>query len=307
MVHWRIKSQANEDARQQFLDGYVPQILRARADDPRPEAAPERATARGSTPSPTGTSCMAVVTGHGPASAERLAFRRLSRAEVDWVSSRSCSRRRRDARPRLRGLPAGAQGPAASSTPARSPRPTSAFAEIYAREFYGRRSESEALWLVPRDGGARDRGVPGRVRHEATGASTATRSRRGCAKRASARERSTRHRERPMSERTDLLLALADDELDPRLAQLGVDGDRAVPRGGRRVLVDRAERDRARARAVRARRRRARDDRRRARVRPQAGRSTAARRSSSCAASSGHGRSRDTGSTRRRTRSGSRR
>ena len=27
-----------------------------------------------------------VVTGHGPASAERLAFRRLSRAEVDWVS-----------------------------------------------------------------------------------------------------------------------------------------------------------------------------------------------------------------------------
>ena len=28
----------------------------------------------------------AVVTGHGPASAERLAFRRLSRAEVDWVT-----------------------------------------------------------------------------------------------------------------------------------------------------------------------------------------------------------------------------
>jgi hypothetical protein len=29
---------------------------------------------------------MAVVSGNGPASAERLAFRRLSRAEVDWVS-----------------------------------------------------------------------------------------------------------------------------------------------------------------------------------------------------------------------------
>jgi hypothetical protein len=29
---------------------------------------------------------MAVVSGHGPASAERLAFRRLSRADVDWVS-----------------------------------------------------------------------------------------------------------------------------------------------------------------------------------------------------------------------------
>ena len=25
------------------------------------------------------------------------------------------------------------------------------FAEIYAREFYGRRNESEALWLVPRE------------------------------------------------------------------------------------------------------------------------------------------------------------
>ena len=29
---------------------------------------------------------MAVVSGHGPASEERLAFRRLARAEVDWVS-----------------------------------------------------------------------------------------------------------------------------------------------------------------------------------------------------------------------------
>jgi phenylacetate-CoA oxygenase PaaH subunit len=26
-----------------------------------------------------------------------------------------------------------------------------AFAETYAREFYGRRGESEALWIVPRD------------------------------------------------------------------------------------------------------------------------------------------------------------
>ena len=29
---------------------------------------------------------LAVVSGRGPASAERLAFRRLSRAEVEWVS-----------------------------------------------------------------------------------------------------------------------------------------------------------------------------------------------------------------------------
>ena len=29
--------------------------------------------------------------------------------------------------------------------------PNEAFAEEYAREFYGRRQESEALWVVPRD------------------------------------------------------------------------------------------------------------------------------------------------------------
>jgi phenylacetate-CoA oxygenase PaaH subunit len=29
--------------------------------------------------------------------------------------------------------------------------PDRAFAEAYAREFYGRRGESEALWVVPRD------------------------------------------------------------------------------------------------------------------------------------------------------------
>ena len=29
--------------------------------------------------------------------------------------------------------------------------PDRAFAEMYAKEFYGRRSESEALWVVPRD------------------------------------------------------------------------------------------------------------------------------------------------------------
>ena len=29
--------------------------------------------------------------------------------------------------------------------------PDERFAEVYAREFYGRRNESEALWLVPRE------------------------------------------------------------------------------------------------------------------------------------------------------------
>jgi ring-1,2-phenylacetyl-CoA epoxidase subunit PaaA len=85
MVEWRIKTQANEAARQQFLDGYVPQIwelgltvpdrnLRKREDGVWEYSEPDW------------DELMRVVTGHGPASQERLEFRRLSRAEVDWVA-----------------------------------------------------------------------------------------------------------------------------------------------------------------------------------------------------------------------------
>jgi len=85
MVHWRIKSQANEDARQQFLEGYVPQIWELGLTVPDPKLR------RGDDgvweyTEPDWDRLMAVVSGHGPASAERLAFRRLSRAEVDWVA-----------------------------------------------------------------------------------------------------------------------------------------------------------------------------------------------------------------------------
>lgn len=31
------------------------------------------------------------------------------------------------------------------------PAPDARFAEVYAREFYARRSESQALWIVPRE------------------------------------------------------------------------------------------------------------------------------------------------------------
>ena len=85
MVHWRIKSQANEDARQQFLEGYVPQVWELGLTLPDPKL---RRSDDGvwSYSEPDWEKLMAVVSGHGPASAERLAFRRLSRAEVDWVS-----------------------------------------------------------------------------------------------------------------------------------------------------------------------------------------------------------------------------
>jgi ring-1,2-phenylacetyl-CoA epoxidase subunit PaaA len=85
MYHWRIKSQANEDARQEFLDGYVDQIREIGLTLPDPKL---RRNAAGTWEytEPDWDKLMAVVTGHGPASAERIAFRALSRAEVDWVS-----------------------------------------------------------------------------------------------------------------------------------------------------------------------------------------------------------------------------
>ena len=57
-LHWRIKAKTSEELRQEFLTIYVPRLLRARPDDPRPGAAPRRRRRRpGATPSPTGTSC----------------------------------------------------------------------------------------------------------------------------------------------------------------------------------------------------------------------------------------------------------
>jgi ring-1,2-phenylacetyl-CoA epoxidase subunit PaaA len=85
MVHWRIKSQANEDARQQFLEGYVPQVWELGLTLPDPKLR-RRDDGVWEYTEPDWERLMAVVSGHGPASAERLAFRRLSRAEVDWVS-----------------------------------------------------------------------------------------------------------------------------------------------------------------------------------------------------------------------------
>ena len=42
MYLWRIKSQGNGEARQQFLDGYVPQIWELGLTVPDPEAGQER-------------------------------------------------------------------------------------------------------------------------------------------------------------------------------------------------------------------------------------------------------------------------
>jgi ring-1,2-phenylacetyl-CoA epoxidase subunit PaaA len=86
MYRWRIKSQANEDARQQFLDGYVPQIweLGLTVPDPKLRKGDDGVWKYSE---PDWDELKHVVTGHGPKTEERLGFRRWSREETAWVRS----------------------------------------------------------------------------------------------------------------------------------------------------------------------------------------------------------------------------
>jgi len=86
MFVWRIKSQGNEEARQQFLDGYVPQIwelgltvpdskLRKNDDGVWEYSEPDWDELR------------SVATGNGPKSQDRLDLRRKARENSAWVRS----------------------------------------------------------------------------------------------------------------------------------------------------------------------------------------------------------------------------
>jgi ring-1,2-phenylacetyl-CoA epoxidase subunit PaaA len=84
MYQWRIKSQANEDARQQFLDGYVPQIWELGLTVPDPKLR-KREDGLWEYTEPDWDELKHVVTGHGPATERRLGLRRTSREETAWV------------------------------------------------------------------------------------------------------------------------------------------------------------------------------------------------------------------------------
>jgi ring-1,2-phenylacetyl-CoA epoxidase subunit PaaA len=85
MYQWRIKSQANEDARQQFLDGYVPQIRELGLTIPDPALRKDEETGVWRYTEPDWDELKHVVTGHGPATERRLGLRRASREETAWV------------------------------------------------------------------------------------------------------------------------------------------------------------------------------------------------------------------------------
>jgi ring-1,2-phenylacetyl-CoA epoxidase subunit PaaA len=84
MYLWRIKSQGNEQARQQFLDGYVPQILELGLEIPDPKLR-KRDDGVWEYSEPDWEELRYVVTGHGPKTAERLALRRRFLEQERWV------------------------------------------------------------------------------------------------------------------------------------------------------------------------------------------------------------------------------
>jgi ring-1,2-phenylacetyl-CoA epoxidase subunit PaaA len=84
MYGGRVKSQGNEEARQQFLEGYVPQIRELGLTVPDPNL---RRTDDGvwEYSEPDWDELRSVVTGHGPRSQDRLAFRAHFLEQEKWV------------------------------------------------------------------------------------------------------------------------------------------------------------------------------------------------------------------------------
>jgi ring-1,2-phenylacetyl-CoA epoxidase subunit PaaA len=82
---WRIKSKDNESLRQEFLDRYVPQMREIGLTVPDPKLRKDTKSGRWSYTEPDWSKLTAIAGGGGPASKERLGFRRLAYEEGEWV------------------------------------------------------------------------------------------------------------------------------------------------------------------------------------------------------------------------------
>jgi ring-1,2-phenylacetyl-CoA epoxidase subunit PaaA len=82
---WRIKGKDNDTLRQEFLNVYVPRIREIGLTIPDPELRQDPETGRWSYSEPDWKELYAVVTGNGPKSADRIAFRQLHWEETRWV------------------------------------------------------------------------------------------------------------------------------------------------------------------------------------------------------------------------------
>ncbi|MEO6349754.1 MAG: 1,2-phenylacetyl-CoA epoxidase subunit PaaA [Candidatus Limnocylindrales bacterium] len=86
-LFWHIKAKTSEELRQEFLTIYVPRLLELGLTIPDPELRFDEAAGEWRYSEPDWDELRAVVTGHGPMSQERLAFRRLNYDETAWVRS----------------------------------------------------------------------------------------------------------------------------------------------------------------------------------------------------------------------------
>ncbi len=84
-LFWRIKAKTSEELRQEFLGIYVPRIRELGLTIPDPDLRLDEATGEWRYTEPDWNELRAVVTGHGPASADRIGFRRVSWDEQAWV------------------------------------------------------------------------------------------------------------------------------------------------------------------------------------------------------------------------------
>jgi ring-1,2-phenylacetyl-CoA epoxidase subunit PaaA len=84
-LHWKIKTKNNEQLRQEFLGIYVPRIRELGLRIPDPELHYDEAEGRWHYTEPDWAELKSVVTGHGPASEQRLGFRRSNYEQTAWV------------------------------------------------------------------------------------------------------------------------------------------------------------------------------------------------------------------------------
>jgi ring-1,2-phenylacetyl-CoA epoxidase subunit PaaA len=110
-IHWRIKAKTSEELRQEFLSIYVPRIFELGLTLPDPDLRYDEAAGEWRYGEPDWQELRTVVTNHGPKSEERLAFRRLNRADTQWVRDTLLSAPRES----LDGWRRGAPPPASES------------------------------------------------------------------------------------------------------------------------------------------------------------------------------------------------
>jgi ring-1,2-phenylacetyl-CoA epoxidase subunit PaaA len=82
---WCIKNKSNDELRQEFLAIYVPRIHELGLTLPDPALRYDEASGRWLFTEPDWQELASVVTGHGPMSQERLAFRQMNYDQTQWV------------------------------------------------------------------------------------------------------------------------------------------------------------------------------------------------------------------------------